>query len=122
MFGIMSTVFKHTFAEGIPGFESSFAGFNPLKGYSYIDRLAYRLPDSVASQGGLGLHVDCNPLQPCDDPAKWRPIQASVALTDCLTPSSGVSAHLFGICHLTPRMALTHSDCVGLAWPQEDSP
>jgi hypothetical protein len=88
-FGIVSTIWKHTFAAGIPGFETPFVGFNPLKGYSYIDRLAYRLPDSISEQGGLGLHVDCNPLEPANDPRKWRPMQASLALTDSMTPSSG---------------------------------
>lgn len=85
----MSAIWKHTFAEGVSGFETPFTGFNPLKGYSYIDRLNYRLPDSVSAQGGLGLHVDCNPLQIYDDERKWRPIQASLALTDSMTSSSG---------------------------------
>jgi hypothetical protein len=88
-FNIVSGLFEATFAAGIPGFESPYAGFNPRQGYMYMDRLNCRLPDAIKAQGGLGLHVDCNPLSPCDDPAKWRPIQASVMLTDSLTPTSG---------------------------------
>jgi hypothetical protein len=88
-FGIMSEIWKHTFAPGIPGFESYFSGFNPNQGFFYIDRVNYRLPDSLVAQGGLGLHVDCDPRDPLGDPSKWRPIQASVVLTDCLDATSG---------------------------------
>ena len=88
-FHIMSQLFEATFAPGIEGFESPFSGFNPHQMYMYIDRMNCRLPDAVKVQGGLGLHVDCNPLLPHDDPGKWRPIQASVVLTDSMTPTSG---------------------------------
>jgi len=88
-FNIVSKLFESTFAAGISGFESPFSGFNPKQGYMYIDRVNCRLPDSIKVQGGLGLHVDCDPLHPHEDPAKWRPIQASVVLTDCLTSTSG---------------------------------
>lgn len=88
-FGIMSKLWKHTFAAGIPGFESYFSGFDPSKGYFYLDRVNYRLPDSIVAQGGLGLHVDCDPRDPLGDSGKWRPIQASIALTDSLDSTSG---------------------------------
>lgn len=88
-FQIMSKLWKHTFAAGIPGFETYFTGFDPDQGYFYIDRVNYRLPDSTVAQGGLGLHVDCDPRDPLSDSAKWRPIQASIALTDSLDSTSG---------------------------------
>ena len=85
----MSELWKHTFASNKPEFETYFSGFDYTKGYFYIDRVNYRLPDYIAPQGGLGLHVDCDPRDPLGDPEKWRPIQASVVLTDCLTSTSG---------------------------------
>lgn len=89
-FNIMSTLWKHTFAAGIKGFESYFSGFSPSQGYFYIDRVCYRLPDEdTTKHGGLFLHTDCDPRCPGDDPSKWRPIQATVTLTDALTPTSG---------------------------------
>lgn len=88
-FNIMSELWKHTFASNKEGFQTYFSGFDYTKGYFYIDRVNYRLPDYIAPQGGLGLHVDCDPRDPLSDPDKWRPIQASIVLTDCLNSTSG---------------------------------
>ena len=104
-FQIISQLWGATYAEGIAGFENPFVGFNADRGYMYIDRACCRLPDSIKPQGGLGLHVDCDPLNAFDDSIKWRPIQASIALTDSLTNSSG------GL-YVVPRMHKCMEDYV----------
>jgi hypothetical protein len=62
---------------------------------AYIDRVCWRLPDHIRSEGGLDLHLDRNPIDPyllrskngCL--TKWRPIQAFVTLTDQYGGESG---------------------------------
>jgi Protein of unknown function (DUF1479) len=74
--------------------------FNPEHGYLYIDRVGFRVPDSVslakgkgkkaALQRSLAPHLDCCPhrMELTDGAAshKWRPVQGFIALTS--TPSA----------------------------------
>ena len=65
----------------------------------YIDRVCYRLPDSVQAEGGLGLHLDRNPLDPyleglqhkdtrSGDSALRHPLPPTHTLTIPLNPST----------------------------------
>jgi len=56
----------------------------------YIDRVCWRLPDTIRVEGGLDLHLDRNPFDPYFERlSKWRPIQTFVTLTDHFGPESG---------------------------------
>lgn len=104
-----------TFGSGQdPDFTHPFGPFDHVR--AYIDRICYRLPDCIREEGGLGLHMDRNPIDPYlfhSSPitngassttvkskgkfdanqrsglSKWRPIQAFVALTDHFGSDSG---------------------------------
>jgi len=58
-----------------------------------IDRVCWRLPDIIRSEGGLELHLDRNPFDPYlkngEGLNRWRPIQAFVTLTDSYGSESG---------------------------------
>jgi len=60
---------------------------------AYIDRVCWRLPDNIKSEGGLSCHLDRNPYDPylmkSGSLKKWRPIQAFVSLTDQYGTNSG---------------------------------
>ncbi len=65
----------------------------PLASFCYTDRVCYRLPDIIHSEGGLALHIDRNPIDPylvtSGGLAKWRPIQGFLSLTDHYDGTSG---------------------------------
>ena len=65
---------------GKPGFEHPFGPFDDL--LALIDRVCWRLPDIIRSEGGLSLHLDRNPSDPYGSLKCFRPIQAFVTLTD----------------------------------------
>jgi Protein of unknown function (DUF1479) len=85
-----------------------FGRFNPTTGYSYIDRLGYRIPTELAERLGserkangnakgskrtpiqrsLTPHLDCCPENRFRG-RKWKPIQCFVALTDNLEENTG---------------------------------
>lgn len=90
-----------------------FGPFDPRVGYSYIDRMGYRLPTKLAERLGmppdgnkssssiakktnrslpiqrsLTPHLDCCPEDRFRG-RKWRPIQCFVSLTDNLEPDTG---------------------------------
>jgi hypothetical protein len=75
----------------LPEFSHPFGPFADM--LAYIDRVCYRFPDSVLAEGGLGLHLDRNPLDPYLAAAggltRWRPIQGFVCLTDHFDAESG---------------------------------
>ena len=106
---ILSELWEHTYATASdPLFDHPFGPFDPYKGFMYIDRVCYRLPDTISSlsttnnssnsssnhmkktrslQRSLTPHIDCCPhkmFQSVGDKSynKWRPIQAFIALTD----------------------------------------
>lgn len=56
----------------------------------YIDRICWRLPDIIKTEGGLGLHIDRRPgPNAFKNIKKYRPIQGFVALTDHYGNNSG---------------------------------
>jgi len=55
----------------------------------FIDRVCWRLPDSVRAEGGLGLHLDQNPFDPYSNTVVFRPIQGFISLTDQYSSTSG---------------------------------
>jgi ectoine hydroxylase-related dioxygenase (phytanoyl-CoA dioxygenase family) len=62
---------------------------------THMDRICWRLPDHIRAEGGLGLHLDRNPVDPYLLKAKglqrFRPIQGFLALTDhCGSESGGL--------------------------------
>lgn len=76
------------------------SAFNDTKEFDdvvpYIDRVCYRLPDSIRAEGGLGLHIDRNPLNPLlldtdgnSRLRRWRPVQSFICLTDHFNAESG---------------------------------
>lgn len=74
------TLLVETFGRKRPGFEHPFELFDDV--CVYIDRVCYRLPDCVRSEGGLELHCDRNAKAPYANLQKWRPIQGLLTLTD----------------------------------------
>lgn len=70
-----------------PLFAHPFGAFDAIG--ALADRVCYRLPDSVRAEGGLDVHIDRNAVDPFAHVAKWRPIQAFVALTDQYGGESG---------------------------------
>ena len=82
----------NTYGSGSdPDFSHPFGPFSDI--YAYVDRVCYRVPDYVQEEGGLGLHLDRNPLDPYllqgQGLTKWRPIQSLVCLTDHFDGQSG---------------------------------
>jgi hypothetical protein len=56
----------------------------------YIDRICYRLPDSIREEGGLDLHLDRRPGHNfLSNIKKYRPVQGFVTLTDHYGENSG---------------------------------
>jgi len=77
----MKELMEKTYLSGkTKGFEHPFGPSNDI--LSYIDRVCYRLPDIIRSEGGLELHLDRNPTAPYSCLKAWRPIQSFVTLTD----------------------------------------
>ena len=100
---VLSDLWYNTYATCDGIYEHPYGPFDSRKGYMYIDRVCYRLPDKIAIPEGtnkrkgiqrsLTPHLDCCPhmlynSSPKEFP-KWRPIQALVSLTDTLEPDHG---------------------------------
>lgn len=64
---VTRTLWKETFAKNLVGFDHPFGRFNPNHGYAFIDRICYRLPDSIQAEGGLLPHIDRNPHKPYEN-------------------------------------------------------
>ena len=108
---VIMDLWTHTYArsddDGV--YSHPFGPFDPRRGYMYIDRVCFRIPEAINSVGtstatskkrarglqrSLTPHIDCCPhrmFSSVGDKAynKWRPIQAFVALTDTLEPQMG---------------------------------
>lgn len=108
LFGIMSELWKNSYGSDLDYFRHDYGAFDSCKGYMYIDRICYRVPDAYMSgskrhrlQRSLTPHLDCCPQAVVDRerviaagdssflPRKWRPIQCFVALTDTIGPNEG---------------------------------
>jgi ectoine hydroxylase-related dioxygenase (phytanoyl-CoA dioxygenase family) len=90
-----------------------YGAFDPSIGYSFIDRIGFRIPTQLAEELGADVtfngeqptkmtkkrptpiqrsltpHLDCCPDNLFNDKAKWRPIQCFVSLTDNLRENTG---------------------------------
>lgn len=101
---IIQDLWANTYAVNHPFFENPIdESFDPRKGYMYIDRLCYRLPEAISDrsnskkksiQRSLTPHLDCCPtdmksLNSNKEFPKWKPIQCFVSLTDSLNPNEG---------------------------------
>ena len=100
---VLSDLWQKTYAKCDDIYEHPYGPFDSRKGYMYIDRVCYRLPDKIAIPEGtnkrkglqrsLTPHLDCCPHKLYDSSTKefpkWRPIQALVSLTDTLEPDQG---------------------------------
>lgn len=92
----MQDLWAATYASNTTeSFLHPFGPFDPSKGYMYIDRLCYRIPDEITSnskkkslQRSLTPHLDCCPTNRFSG-QKWRPIQCFVSLTDTTEPECG---------------------------------
>lgn len=85
---------QETWASGNKkGYEHPFGPINVQATKQMVDRVCYRLPDFVHSEGGLSLHLDRNPLDPflltSGGIDKWRPLQGFICLTDHIDSNSG---------------------------------
>lgn len=102
VFRAVSQVWEATYAQGDKeGWEHPHGAFDPRRGFAYLDRFGYRVPDRVSEhhgerrrrtmQRGLAPHWDCCPADLYGAPAegRWRPVQAMVPLTDTLEPNRG---------------------------------
>jgi hypothetical protein len=98
---IINGLFRETYAKGLNCFSHPYGSFDPDKSLMYIDRICFRVPDSISQlfgskkrrlQRSLTPHLDCCPhkmYSSSKEFPKWRPIQAFVALTDTLNPNEG---------------------------------
>jgi hypothetical protein len=89
---VYEQLLTQTYGSGVePNFEHPFG--ECTNHLTMVDRVCYRLPDYVSTEGGLSLHLDRNPLDPYLLQAggldKWRPIQGFVTLTDNIDTNSG---------------------------------
>jgi hypothetical protein len=84
---IIKHLLKQTWGPGdIYGFEHPFGWSDEECVRCMTDRVCYRMPDCINTEGGLALHLDRNPLDPFLQQAggvdKWRPVQGFICLTD----------------------------------------
>lgn len=101
---VLSDLWENTYAKCEDGiYHHPYGPFDSKKGYMYIDRVCFRLPDKIAIPEGtnkrkalqrsLTPHLDCCPHKLYNSSTKefpkWRPIQAFVSLTDTLEPNHG---------------------------------
>jgi hypothetical protein len=102
VFAAMTDIWKETYAKNHPDFSHPFGVFNPKQGYAYINRVCYRVPDSISKKHGgkksrpmqrsLTPHLDCCPSHLYDsgkEIPRWRPIQCITVLTDNEMPNTG---------------------------------
>jgi hypothetical protein len=85
IYSIMKQLLVSTYGSANEDYSHPFGKFDDV--IPYIDRICWRLPDSIRAEGGLGMHLDRNPYDPYllktkTGLTKWRPIQAILVLTD----------------------------------------
>jgi hypothetical protein len=97
----INKLLQETYAKNLKNFTHPYGEFDPQKSLMYIDRVCFRVPDSVSQhfrsrkktlQRSLTPHLDCCPhkmYNSSKEYPKWRPIQAFVALTDTLNLNEG---------------------------------
>lgn len=111
-------IWSRTYARCEGLWSTPFGTFDPNKGFMYIDRVCFRVPDTISLspsfsssslssaaasskkkkkkikplQRSLTPHLDCCPHRMFESEKefpKWRPVQAFLCLTDCLNPDEG---------------------------------
>lgn len=102
---VYKQLLKRTWGPGnIKGFEHPFGESNEDDVKCMTDRVCYRLPDCINTEGGLALHLDRNPLDPYLSTSggleKWRPIQGFICLTDHYDSGQGGLKVVAGFHHL----------------------
>lgn len=101
----MNQLWENTYASAKDTlFAHPFGAFDSRKSLMYVDRVCYRVPETVSKkfskgkkktlQRSLTPHLDCCPhgdrfYSSDKKHPKWRPIQAFVALTDTLNANEG---------------------------------
>lgn len=99
IFGMISQLWRATYSSSTKEFfDHPFGEFDDHKAYMYIDRVCYRVPETVSNkftkgkkklQRSLTPHLDVCPHLLYDNLNKWKPIQCFVALTDTIDPNMG---------------------------------
>lgn len=102
VFAGMSDLWSATYARNHPDFTHPHGEFNGKQGFMYINRVCYRVPDTISKlhgakksrpmQRSLTPHLDCCPSDPFNsgkDTPRWRPIQCITVLTDNLEANTG---------------------------------
>ena len=115
LFSIVSQLWAATYAQCDEKslFAHPYGAFDATRGYMYLDRVCYRVPDTIASmhassgkgsrvlQRSLAPHWDCCPADQFGasesqqkhfrnkKTRRWRPIQSFVSLTDTLEANHG---------------------------------
>ena len=84
VYDIWKYLMGQTYGIKRDGFDHPFENFDDV--IPFLDRVCYRLPDSIRAEGGLEMHLDRNIHDPyllkSGGLKKWRPIQGFIALTD----------------------------------------
>ena len=102
---VIQYIWEKTYAKCNGLWKSPFGPFDSSKGFMYIDRVGFRLPDHISQfdssgkkrskrglQRTLAPHLDCCPHNMFASHKaipKWRPIQAFLCLTDTTLPNHG---------------------------------
>lgn len=102
VFAAMTDLWEATYAHNHPDFQHPFGDFDGKRGYMYINRVCYRVPDAISKkfaakksrpmQRSLTPHWDCCPTNMFDsgkDTPRWRPIQCITVLTDNTERNTG---------------------------------
>jgi ectoine hydroxylase-related dioxygenase (phytanoyl-CoA dioxygenase family) len=100
----MQQLWGHTYSGDRELYAHPYGRFDSNRGYMYIDRVCFRVPDTISSihsiskkktlQRSLTPHLDCCPHKLYSASSdkkvpKWRPIQAFIALTDTPEKNQG---------------------------------
>ena len=96
---IMSELWASTYAsETHDLWRHNHGSFDPFQPLAAIDRVCFRLPDTLSLQLGenakplqrhLAPHLDCCPHSDNNESMKWRPIQAFVSLSNTVEDNHG---------------------------------
>ncbi|KUF78939.1 hypothetical protein AM587_10001368 [Phytophthora nicotianae] len=102
VFAAMTDLWEATYAHNHPDFLHPFGDFDGKRGYMYINRVCYRVPDVISKkfakkksrpmQRSLTPHWDCCPTKMFDsgkDTPRWRPIQCITVLTSNTESNTG---------------------------------
>lgn len=100
------------------------APFDAKKGYFYLDRIGFRVPDIISAQHAKGKrhlqrsltpHLDCCPSALYNSDKKvprWRPIQSFIALTDNWQDETGGFECVRGFHRDFSQWAKTRGPCI----------